>query len=133
MPKAWSSGSGTPNGDCAGDTDAEACVAGLNTAIFVKLTDSGFLPGFLRAGLFARALGGLIVMLEFWLEMISFADGEPGSGLERGGDERLLAELNWGETSRTPTLDVLCFVISSATLRFFRALTSSTRLVSSPT
>jgi hypothetical protein len=86
-------------------------VAELSALFFGLLTDPGFLPGLRRAGFsaeFSTTTGGLTVMLEFWLETLSFAnwaDGEPGSGLDRGGDERPLAELNWGETPRAPTPD----------------------------
>jgi hypothetical protein len=86
-------------------------VAELSALFFGLLADPGFLPGLRRAGFsaeFSTTPGGLTVMLEFWLEMLSFAnwaDGEPASGLDRGGDERPLAELNWGETPRAPTPD----------------------------
>jgi hypothetical protein len=86
-------------------------VAELSALFFGLLTDPGFLPGLRRAGFSAEFAtttpGGLTVILELWLEVISlanWADGDAGSGLDRGGDERPLAELNCpGETPRAPT------------------------------
>ncbi len=91
---------------------ASVLVAELSALGFGLLAPNpGFLPGFFRAGFsteLCKPPGGLTVMLEllelFWPEwpsLANWADGVPASGLDRGGDERPLAELP-GETARTP-------------------------------
>jgi hypothetical protein len=90
---------------------ASVLVAELSALFFGLLTDPGFLPGLRRAGFSAEfstttTPGGLTVMLEFGLacpSLANWADGDAASGLDRGGDERPLAELNCGETPRAPT------------------------------
>jgi hypothetical protein len=66
----------------------------------------GFLPGFFLAGGWAAAGTSerLTMMLEFRCvgnSVANCADGEPGSGVEGGGEERL-AELDRERTSPTP-------------------------------
>lgn len=87
---------------------ASVLVAELSALAFGLLVDPGFRPGFLRGGFWSAGLsatpGGLTMMLELLLlaELLkSFwncADGDPASGLERGGEERSL-----GETLRAPS------------------------------
>ena len=90
---------------------ASVLVAELLSALFFGLlTDPGFLPGLRRAGFSAEfstttTPGGFTVMLELvlgWPSLANWADGDAASGLDRGGEERPLAELNWGETPRAP-------------------------------
>lgn len=93
---------------------ASVLVAELSALFFGLLLDPGLRPGLRRGGFSAeltcpKTPTGLTVILEFALECelllnscANCADGDPGSGLDRGGEDRPLAELSWGEPRATP-------------------------------
>jgi hypothetical protein len=91
---------------------ASVLVAELSALFFGLMLDPGLRPGLRRGGFsaeltFPKTPTGLTVILEFALEWelllnscANCADGDPGSGLDRGGEDKPLAELSCGETPR---------------------------------